>query len=253
MSRKRMLDPGIWTDDGFLTLAPEARLLFIGLISHADDEGRGNAELRALKAKVFPGDNLSDEQITALCETVAQYMRVVFYEVNGSRYYQLERWDDYQTVNHARPSVIPGPIPEGSGNGTGMLPTNELTNELTKGSKGIKQSAKRTYAPHVELTEEEHEALSKQYGSDVVTLAIELLDAYKLEKGKHYKSDAGALRSWGIQAALERRDKTRGKGGATPTRQVGMRFCPSCKREQRHTGSMCLECGADMKTKERKP
>ena len=251
MSRKRMLDPGIWTDDGFLTLAPEARLLFIGLISHADDEGRGNAELRALKAKVFPGDNLSDEQITALCETVAQYMRVVFYSVNGSRYYQLERWESYQTVNRPRPSVIPV-FSDTSVNDTGACTTKGMEgNGREVNGKEVK-SAKRTYAPHVELTEEEHEALSKQHGSDVVTLAIELLDAYKLEKGKHYKSDAGALRSWGIQAALERRDKTRGKGGV-PSRQVGARICPSCKREQRHTGSMCLDCGAEMKTKDWKP
>lgn len=39
MSRKRMIDPGIWTDPEVLRLSSEAFIVFVGLISHADDEG----------------------------------------------------------------------------------------------------------------------------------------------------------------------------------------------------------------------
>lgn len=45
MPRKRMIDPGIWTDDDLGRLGFAERLLFIGLFSLADDEGliRGSA------------------------------------------------------------------------------------------------------------------------------------------------------------------------------------------------------------------
>lgn len=42
MSRPRIrsIKPEMWQDEDFGLLDPEAQLLFIGLISHADDHGR---------------------------------------------------------------------------------------------------------------------------------------------------------------------------------------------------------------------
>lgn len=40
MARKRMIDPSIWINEDFGTLSNLAKLVFIGLFSLADDEGR---------------------------------------------------------------------------------------------------------------------------------------------------------------------------------------------------------------------
>jgi len=248
MSRKRMLSPDIWTDEGFLELDPLARLLFIGLISHADDEGRGHAMAKALKAKVFPGDDLDEGSVAALCGKLSENMRVQFYEVAGTRYYQLEKWQNHQSINRPSPSTIPGP------DGT-PAPLNERSvsahleiEEVKKERKEEKESAKRTYAPLVKMTDEEHEKLVAKHGEEVVNQAVELLDAYKLEKGKTYKSDAGALRSWAIQAALERRDKGRGRGGVAPPGVVKFagRVCAKCGETNTHSGSMCMGCNEEL-------
>lgn len=138
MARKRMIDPGIWPDEGFLELSHTGRLLFIGLISWADDEGRGVASAKSLKSKLFPGDDISISEIDANLEAVALYTHTTVYEVEGVRYYQLAKWRSYQKVDHPSKSTLPAiprTLPERSpndtrtfGNGSRQL-TNELINE----------------------------------------------------------------------------------------------------------------------------
>ena len=43
MARRRMIDPNFWESEDVSRLSLFARLLFIGMISNADDEGRGRA------------------------------------------------------------------------------------------------------------------------------------------------------------------------------------------------------------------
>lgn len=40
MARKRMIDPSIWQDEGMAELTPRQQLMYIGLFSNADDDGR---------------------------------------------------------------------------------------------------------------------------------------------------------------------------------------------------------------------
>lgn len=110
MSRKRMLDPAIWTDEGFLEMSMTARIIFIGLISNADDAGRGYAGAKAIKAKILPGDDITVAEIDKAKGEITAHSHTRFYSVDGTEYYQLERWLDYQNINRAFPSKIPGPM-----------------------------------------------------------------------------------------------------------------------------------------------
>jgi hypothetical protein len=108
MARKRMIDPGIWTDEGFIELSGEARLMFIGIISNADDEGRGLASTKSLKARIFPSDEITLATVDCIKHALACHTNIVFYTVDGVEYYQLLKWRDYQTVDHPKPSTYPG-------------------------------------------------------------------------------------------------------------------------------------------------
>jgi len=259
VSRKRMIDPGIWTDEGFLELSALARLLFIGLISHADDHGKGVASVKSLKAKVFPGDDLTDAKVTGLKEEIKQHTRTVFYKVDWTEYYQLARWPKYQTVNRPNESTIPDqdavhdtmhdPFTDQSLIDHGALTTNGKEGKGKEG-KGIHvhdqslKEPKTERAKGVTLTDSEYADLSAKHGKPLVDEAIEYLSGYKEANGKTYKSDAGALRQWAIQAALERRDKAR-KAGTAPPRGPG-RICAKCGYENHHTGGQCLRCREDL-------
>lgn len=138
MARKRMVDPDIWTDAGFMEMSFGARLLFLGMISRADDEGRGNGSAKSLKAAIFPSDDVTTGRLDSFKKEVELHTRTKFYEINGQTYYQLDKWLSYQQIQHPKPSAIP-PFNDHSMNSTGTFNEhspqliNELTNQLTNG------------------------------------------------------------------------------------------------------------------------
>ena len=105
-----MIDPNIWQSEDFSHLSILAKLVFIGMFSNADDEGRGRAKPVYLKSILFP----YDEKIrvidieTALSEIVLN-LSVTVYSVGNGTYYTLENWAKWQTVEKPKPSQIPSP------------------------------------------------------------------------------------------------------------------------------------------------
>ena len=61
--RNRILQKSFWTSSEIIELEIHERLLFLGMTNHADDEGIIKTAPRALKAKIFPADNMSVEKI----------------------------------------------------------------------------------------------------------------------------------------------------------------------------------------------
>ena len=109
MARQRFIHPSLWTDRDFGRLTPDAQLLFIGLFSNADDQGRISAEPGYLKVIIFPyrGD-LSSEQVTIIRDEVASVLPTVrLYQVDGNEYISLTRWKRHQKPRYPRPSRIP--------------------------------------------------------------------------------------------------------------------------------------------------
>lgn len=109
MARRRMIDPNIWESEDFNSLSDMERLLFIGMFSLADDEGRGRASSNYLKVKVFPYDDRTPDDIEQGINHIAEVMSVTIYMVGERRYYQLDHWDEWQTIQKPKPSKIPSP------------------------------------------------------------------------------------------------------------------------------------------------
>lgn len=110
MARKRMISPEIWESSSFSKLSDFAKLIFIGLISNADDSGKGRANAGFIRSRLFPNDE--DRRVTdikkALSE-IALNMSIIFYEVNGDNFYLLENWLRWQKIDRPTPSKIPDP------------------------------------------------------------------------------------------------------------------------------------------------
>ena len=107
MARKRMIDPNIWESQSFNRLSMMARMLFIGLFSNADDEGRGVAHPARLRSTVFPYDDIPLDEIAAAMNECAAQVGVRFYDVNGDQFYQLENWLKWQRIDKPAPSNYP--------------------------------------------------------------------------------------------------------------------------------------------------
>ncbi len=90
-------------------MSSNARLLFISMICHADDEGRGIGRLKSLKAITFPSEDFPVDQMDLFLKEVTKNTHTVIYDVNSSTYYALLKWHEYQTISHPKPSTIPEP------------------------------------------------------------------------------------------------------------------------------------------------
>lgn len=110
MARKRMISPEIWESSSFSKLSDFAKLVFIGLISNADDSGKGKANPSYIRSRLFPNDE--DRRVTdikkALSE-IALSMSITFYEVEGDSFYLLTNWSRWQKIDRPTPSKIPNP------------------------------------------------------------------------------------------------------------------------------------------------
>lgn len=106
MARKRSIPTGLFASPDFFELSSNTvRLMFIGLILDADDEGRGCAHPRLLARKL---DQQPEEVEQALAELAAHDM-LYCYEVAGRRFYWLCHWHKYQTLS--KPTLSNYPVP----------------------------------------------------------------------------------------------------------------------------------------------
>lgn len=109
MARKRMIDPSIWQSEDFGRLSTLAKIVFIGLFSLADDEGRGRCNPIYLKSTLFPyEEDIRSADIDKTLSEISSNMSVVLYSYNGSSYYSLLSWDTFQKIDRPSQSKITG-------------------------------------------------------------------------------------------------------------------------------------------------
>lgn len=107
--KKRMIDGGMWSNERFAELPPIARLLQIGLISMADDQGRAKAHPAYLRSQIFPYDDVSLDDVQIWLQSIVDNGTALVYESDGKTYVQLLKWWDYQSLQFAMPSDYPRP------------------------------------------------------------------------------------------------------------------------------------------------
>lgn len=135
MARKRMLSPEIWESQSFGALDLLGKVLYIGMISQADDEGRGILSAQLLKSKILPyDDKVRIADVEKTLDDIGSKTSTTYYEVDGKRYYYLENWTKWQSINRPVPSKFPSP--PSCGEGESLPPTEQLT-EYSRNTHGV--------------------------------------------------------------------------------------------------------------------
>lgn len=109
MARRRMVDPGFWQSENMAKLTIRQRLLFIGLFSNADDEGRLGGKPALIRSIVFPYEDISIKDIEEDLKNIEATGSIFRYSVKGNSYIQVTGWEKYQRVDKPKPSNIPPP------------------------------------------------------------------------------------------------------------------------------------------------
>jgi len=107
MARARNIKPGFFRNADLVELPVEARLLFIGLWTLADREGRLEDRPKQIKMEIFPADCFDCE---ALISALAETGMVERYEAGGKRYLHVVNFTKHQNPHRdEKASTIPAP------------------------------------------------------------------------------------------------------------------------------------------------
>lgn len=161
MARKRMLSPDIWESNSFSGLSDLAKLVFIGMISLSDDEGRGKANPSYIKSMLFPYDeNRRVADVKSALLEIARCMSTQFYNVNGNDYYHLTNWEKWQNINRPTKSKLPAPPMCGEGEEIKENPEEEKITKDSLNTHGALTEDSVSNRRRIEVEEEKNRSSS---------------------------------------------------------------------------------------------
>ena len=109
MTKRRMIYDCLWKSEDLAKFTYRQRLLWIGLITTADDQGRGSAIPGLIRSVIFPYDDISFAEIELDMEALINSNMIIVYKANEKSYYQIKKWWEYQKPQWAGPSDFPSP------------------------------------------------------------------------------------------------------------------------------------------------
>jgi hypothetical protein len=130
VARIRTIKPDFWGSPKTAKVSRDARLLFLGLLNEADDEGRLLGSARSIGGSLFPNDDdFSDDAIRGCLEALEQVGFIRRYVVEGVPYVLVIGFKEHQKISHPTESRLPEPPERASGaapekfqNGSGAAP-----------------------------------------------------------------------------------------------------------------------------------
>lgn len=111
MARMRTIKPGFFRNDQLAELPALARLLFVGLWTEADREGRLEDRPKKFKAVLLPYDDCMAEDVDTWLHYLHRDGFIRRYEVDGQAYIQIVNFLKHQNPHvKETPSIIPPPV-----------------------------------------------------------------------------------------------------------------------------------------------
>ena len=125
MARARNIKPGFFHNADLVELPIETRMLFIGLWTIADRDGRLPDRPKQIKMEIYPADSLD---IEAMLVDLVEGGFIQRYQVDGKRFIQVENFLKHQHPHRdEKPSTIPAPcLHHASTMQNGLIPDSLL-------------------------------------------------------------------------------------------------------------------------------
>ena len=110
MTKRRMISEDFFQSEGVIDWTMRQRLLVLGIIANADDQGRIRGHPKWLKSRIFPYDDFTPKDIEDDLQAIAAGNdTILLYKAKGKRCIQLVNWWEYQSLQWAKPSDLPAP------------------------------------------------------------------------------------------------------------------------------------------------
>jgi len=101
MVQRRMVYASLWQNEDFAKLSDKEKILYVGLITLADDYGRLKVNLPALRSQIFLYDeDLKSSDLLIYLQNIANNGLIYLYENN--QYIEHPNWFKYQMLRKDR-------------------------------------------------------------------------------------------------------------------------------------------------------
>ena len=117
MARIRSIKPDFFTSEVIASLPLSARLTFIGLWTHVDDNGVTIDNEKLIAAAIWPLEDDPRETLQRVSGDLARLSTaglVLRYEASGRRFLFVRGWDEHQKVSHPSKPRYPRPTDPGA-------------------------------------------------------------------------------------------------------------------------------------------
>lgn len=224
MARARNIKPGFFTNEDLVEFDFATRLLFIGLWTVADREGRLQDRPKKIKIDVFPADNLD---VDAMLSTLHNGGFIDRYEVNGAKFIQITNWNKHQNPHHTeKASDIPvstgeltvkapskpeqTPNQDGGNLADSLIPDSLIPDSLIQEESAARATpAKRASAKPRPETIAKPEDVAEQTWVDwcqlrkakKATVSSTVIDGARMEAGKAGMSLEAFLKVWCLRGS----------------------------------------------------
>lgn len=140
VARIRTIKPDFCTSSSAAKLSRDARLLFLLLLTDADDEGRLPGSLKRLAGCLYPDDeDVTPTKVRRWLNELERQGMVALYRVADVEYVWIVNFTKHQKISHPTPSRLPEP-PEEFRNGSGE-PPETFAPDLGSGSRNREQGS----------------------------------------------------------------------------------------------------------------
>lgn len=229
MARARNLKPDFFRDAELVECPFWMRLLFAGLWTVADRDGRLVDRPKQIKMDLFPADDVDIE--SGLSELATRRF-IVRYEVGGARYIQIVNFGKHQNPHIKEPaSAIPAPGEHGASTGqepglngsgpadSGFPQTDSGFPQPAAGSARVRATepaSRGTIVPDDFTPNANCERVAAELGlRDEIDLQRQRFVDYSKAEGKRYKDAQAAFANWLRKEVLIRRERS-GRGRDSP-------------------------------------
>ncbi|MEW6188789.1 MAG: hypothetical protein AB1466_01565 [Actinomycetota bacterium] len=177
MARRRMMDPNFWGNEKVAKWNFRQRLLFLGLVSNADDEGRLTGHPDFLRGTIFPYDNVKQTTIARDLEQLRLSGSIILYKNSNRSYIQITNWHKYQRINRPKPSKIPPPNHENFKNHSETRhEKNMIDSENLKKNSCLKRKERKEKEGEKEkefrIADRRNESVTEAFGFEVSTQTL---------------------------------------------------------------------------------
>ncbi len=134
MARIRSIKPEFWTSAQLLECSTNARLLFIGTWTFADDAGRHPWSAKQVKAEIFPADDFPEKQILGWLTELENQQLIIRYSSDGKEFFYIAGWK-HQRIDKPQTPKYPDPFAENSKSIPRIIPPDTIRYDTIREDK----------------------------------------------------------------------------------------------------------------------